>query len=400
MSTLFLSSTRPCLILMPVEGAGMDVLDDFGILRKSFLVIGIPFYGDTPRTSLTFVLKVLHEVLSTSYAVLGVLGCVLGYGVPTRSTLFQLTSSSLVLVLLWLRTYVCLSRTRLQKTVRRIQRLAQKEKIRYISKRRPLIFACTISVAFPLSCTLPCVLFIIHNPEEFWLDTKTQAINTGSFTIGTKSNTEIVTLTMLMTAYTLHFFVVPTLCMTMFHFLYATFQDALRQTIKHSRRRLTSSASTFDDAIRATLSSAVRLSRVHQEVEDVTSPAVFILYVLVFINFLNLVALASAETSLGVLRTLSCASAFAWTCGCFVRLTMRGSKLRDESDALWTSLRRDAALCRRRGRQETSTMLLLSGASEGFRMTFTGWGVFELRPRLLLSMAGVFLSYGVVIATT
>lgn len=377
----------------------MKLVTDFDFLLNTFIIIGIPLYGDTRneiknlKSVAKLGLKIITELLFTSFATYIVLNCIFGF--PERNPLFRLTSSAMSIIILILRMHVSMNRTHLRRMIYDLQSMIRMHQTKpYASKKRQLALVCFLSIAFPLSVSFVCVLLMLQHYEEIRYSLKPGVFQPQHPT------SVLAMLLIFSTAYTLHFFVIPTLFMTLFHFVYATFEDALKQVIQESSRRLTTSSS-FEADVQVTLSAIAKASRVHQSIEDVLSPGVFMLYILVFANFLNLVTANAAglTESLVVVRSLACAFVFAWTCGCFVRLTLRGSRL-PETCALWTSLRRDVASSRLLRRQEETLPLLMLGSVDRLEMSFTGWGMFQLERGLLLSMVGVVVSYGVLIATT
>ncbi|GFV14674.1 uncharacterized protein TNCV_2586471 [Trichonephila clavipes] len=143
--------------------------------------------------------------------------------------------------------------------------------------------------------------------------------------------------------------------------------------------------------------------KVHKLVEDVLSPSIFLMYVLVFVNFLNLITvnLTNFANTMMSVRTIGSIIVFLWTSGGFFRLTLKGSILIDVCN-LWKYLQQDIVKnCIQKRAYDSSLVMqiLLFNRTAKLNLFFSGWGMFQLDRSLLLTMVGVIVSYGVLIAT-
>ncbi|GFR22560.1 uncharacterized protein TNCT_178741 [Trichonephila clavata] len=155
--------------------------------------------------------------------------------------------------------------------------------------------------------------------------------------------------------------------------------------------------------IERSLSLIADAMKVHKLVEDVLSPSIFLMYVLVFVNFLNLITVnvTNFANAMISVRTIGCIIVFLWTSGGFFRLTLKGSILIDVCN-LWKYLQQDIVKsCIQKRAYDSSLVMqiLLFNRTAKLNLVFSGWGMFQLDRSLLLTMVGVIVSYGVLIAT-
>ncbi|GBN50874.1 hypothetical protein AVEN_35718-1 [Araneus ventricosus] len=159
------------------------------------------------------------------------------------------------------------------------------------------------------------------------------------------------------------------------------------------------SANNLADAVDMILKSA----KLHQNIEDILSFSVFLSYVLVFVNFLNLVSVNAVDFECPFVRFRIIASVivFLWTLFNFFKMTLIGTKIIDVCDE-WKLLQKD--IVRNCTKTETSnadelTCLMLVLEVTKVDIFFTGWGMFQLDRRLLLTMVEAIVTYSVLIAT-
>ncbi|GFQ89426.1 uncharacterized protein TNCT_710991 [Trichonephila clavata] len=157
------------------------------------------------------------------------------------------------------------------------------------------------------------------------------------------------------------------------------------------------------ETIEKSMSLIIEATKVYRLIEDGLSLGTFLMYVFVFINFLNLVAISVSNFSDTVvaLRIISFIIVFAWTIGCFFHLTLKGSRLVDVCN-LWKNLKQDIikeCIHKQAYSSEVVSHLLLFLETAELNLVYTGWGMFELNRSLLLSMVGAIISYSVLIIT-
>ncbi|GFR18155.1 uncharacterized protein TNCT_229761 [Trichonephila clavata] len=187
----------------------------------------------------------------------------------------------------------------------------------------------------------------------------------------------------------------------MFTTIYNTFEDALKQMLVETYRSLCTDISSKTLVKASEL--ILKVQAMHQEIENVVSFSIFLVYVLVFVNFLNLVSVNVTNFTSPQLkfRVFACVIVFIWTTSNFVKLTLTGSKLVDICD-LWKLLQQDIVRNCARMKVKNSknlTYLLLFLEESKLDLEFTGWGIFRLDRSLLLTIAEAIVSYSVVIAT-
>ncbi|GFS52063.1 uncharacterized protein TNIN_427561 [Trichonephila inaurata madagascariensis] len=141
---------------------------------------------------------------------------------------------------------------------------------------------------------------------------------------------------------------------------------------------------------------------VHQEIENVLSFSTFLAYVLVFVNFLHLVSLNISDLICPYIKFRIAASViiFLWTLSSFVKLTATGAKIIDACET-WKLLQKSITInCAQKEHTLDQLMhLLLFLEVTKIDLSFTGWGMFKLDKRLIMTMAEAIITYSVLIVT-
>ncbi|GFS52068.1 uncharacterized protein TNIN_427581 [Trichonephila inaurata madagascariensis] len=267
----------------------------------------------------------------------------------------------------------------------------------YVSKKKEIDFLCFLNVFVPLTLGSIIVLYYMENFEEVRNEFKPDLLQY----FEKHSIQEKIAVLLFTFAYMLHFYVTSMLCITMFTTIYNTFEDALKQMLVETYRSLCTDISSKNLVKASEL--ILKVQAMHQEIENVLSFSIFLVYVLVFVNFLNLVSVNVTNFTSPQLkfRVFACVIVFIWTTSNFVKLTLTGSKLVDICD-LWKLLQQDIVRNCARMKIKNSknlTYLLLFLEESKLDLEFTGWGIFRLDRSLLLTIAEAIVSYSVVIAT-
>ncbi|KAG8189099.1 hypothetical protein JTE90_028642 [Oedothorax gibbosus] len=268
------------------------------------------------------------------------------------------------------------------------------------SSRRCVILACSLSVGIPIILiviTLPIVLSDIEKHGK-------QSYLNPTFSLYPSKSLFRITFTALQTINTLHVFVFPAMTMILFGFIYSSFVRICFRHIYNIRANLRQDLSK--NTVLSSLKTLETAQTVHRQIEEAISFIIVFVYALTFGNVLNLVGVVSSDymANIKVARNVYLIVVFLWTTICFVILTLCGSLV----DPLWKVSRflKDTALevvatspidSRVVGAKELIYAQMFYAASN-MELNFTAWGMFQIEKKLLLTTAGVMVTYGVLLS--
>ncbi|GIY57931.1 uncharacterized protein CDAR_451561 [Caerostris darwini] len=297
-----------------------------------------------------------------------------------------------------LRISLALKRKQIVDLVLELQKFIENYQVKpYVSRKREIDILCYTNLFFPPVIGILFVMCFFDNFEEIREEFKPDVLE-----YCTQHSLEERILILLFTfAYTLHFYVTSLLCITMFITIFEVYENALKQMLMETYKLLRKNISLRNLANASEL--ILEAQKMHQKIEDVLSFSIFLAYVLVFVNFLNLVSVNTMTTTSPSIqfRAVACTLIFFWTTSSFIKLTLTGSKLIDICD-LWKFLQKEIVRnCSRRRikNQDQLTYFLLFLEESNVDLAFTGWGIFRLDRSLLLTISEALVSYSVLVAT-
>ncbi|GFQ80379.1 uncharacterized protein TNCT_683911 [Trichonephila clavata] len=255
---------------------------------------------------------------------------------------------------------------------------------------------CLVQVAVPIVSGVAFVILFVNDNEDL------KAVFHSHFSFGSKSNkcTEIIA-NIFNIYYVFYLYITPSLCMTLLFFMYETYQSSFKRMLIETCHLLSTDLSfkNLSDATQMIL----RSTKIHKEIENVFSLCTFLSYILVFVNFLHVVTLNVSEVICPYIkfRIMSSAVIFLWTISNFVRLTLIGTKIIDVCDT-WKLLQKTIVKACTQAEDKSIdklTHLLLFLEVTRIDLAFTGWSMFRLDRRLLLTMSEAIISFSVLIVT-
>lgn len=374
---------------------------EMDLLFEVFNLIGIPFYktnfNDGFFTKLLKIcIKLFLEIFFILFGVYNVIMCIFLFA--PDNVFFRLTSVGMGLSAFILRISVNYKKCQIVKLISDMQTFITCNQIKpYVCKKRRIALGCFFNVSIPLSGSFLFMTLLLRNVEEMKEDLRPNWVQ---FCPHNSICTDIMRL-LLNFSYTIYFYITPTLCMTLFYFIYTTFENIFEQTLMETFHSL--SLNVSQQKIAKAIHLISKATRVHKQIEQVISFSIFMLYVIVFVNFLNLVAVNLTEYSdmQTKFRTAGCIIVFIWTTSCFFKLTMTGSKL-VKICKRWRLLKLELlskCVPQKLEQQDNLMFLMLFLDVSKIDLAFTGWGMFKLDRTLLLTMTEVIISYSVLIIT-
>ncbi|KAF8789661.1 hypothetical protein HNY73_007585 [Argiope bruennichi] len=377
----------------------MTLSTDIKVLIRSFNIIGIPFNANrkydasSSRKVSKRILYFLLELTFFLFDAFNVLRRTLW--ISNENIFYVLTTSATSLSIMALRLSIAFKRKEIISLVFLLQNFTDNYQIKkYTSRKKELDILCYLNLIIPPAFGTIFVVFFHEQfdelRDEYMLDYCSRY-----------SVREKIYIILFTFAYSIHFYVTSLLCMTLFIAIFNSYADALRQMLTETYRRLRVDISLKNIAYASEM--ILKAQKVHQRIEDVLSFSILIAYLLVFVNFLNLVSISVsdfAHHSLQV-RAIACSVIFCWTTASFVKLTLAGSRLVDACE-MWKHYQKDIVRhCSRIKfkREEELAYLLMFLEESKIDLAFTGWGIFRLERSLLLTIAEAIVSYSVLVAT-
>lgn len=377
----------------------MKLSYDIKILILCFNLIGIPFHinwkADATYSRFKSI-RILYFLLEFIYFLFDAFNVVRRtVWISNVNIFYVLTTSATSLSIMILRLSIAFKRKEIISLVTQIQNFIDKYQIKkYISRKKELDILCYLNLIIPPTLGITFVVFFNEHfdeiRDEYMLDYCSR-----------HSIQEKIYIIFFTFVYSMHFYVTSLLCMTLFVAIFNSYTDALRQVLTETYRRLRVDISLKNIAYASEM--ILKAQKVHQRIENVLSFSIFIAYLLVFVNFLNLVSISVsdfARHSLQV-RALACFVIFCWTTASFMKLTFAGSRLVDTCE-MWKHYQKDIVRhCSRLKfkREDELAYLLMFLEESKIDLAFTGWGIFRLEKSLLLTIAEAIVSYGVLVAT-
>lgn len=367
------------------------------ILTISFGLIGIPFYIHQRFLKFPCYIRVVLKVLAELFFTLFVLYSILSTNFYFNSVnpLVVISKSMMSVSILILRLTILYKREQILELIACLHKFLQTyQKKPYASNKKILALTCMINVCVPLVGTTIITIFFIKDYDD--MVPVHLRLCFGGFIC------ERLSVFIINIIHSLHCFVTPSVCMTLFIFLYNTYQDALEQMLAESALSLNSSLSL--DNLYQTIGIVSKAVKLHKKIESVLSLSIFAIYVLVFVNFLNvmLVCLTYSDHPQSLFRLAGYCIIFLWTLSSFFKLTLTGSRLIEICEK-WRMQQQEIVQNCATQRSKTDSnllaQLLVFLDVSRLDLSFTGWGMFRLDRSLILTMTEVIVSYSVLIAT-
>lgn len=373
----------------------MDTSSDFTPILKSFTLLGVNFPGNSkhPRFKLILkrVLNVFQEAAILSFAVYMIFYYIVLYNFPRC---MKLTSVSFQITLLILRLSVLCKRNSILRAMKSLENSKLKMKTKK-SLRKYVTASCLICFG------IPCVMFTNMVILLYQDDSLQVQVLERYFAENLLPRNKMLLLAFLIASHiftTLHHFIFPALTLNLLIFLYLkyvqTFRESLLALRKSPRNEISSHTMRF-------LSVLMDATNIYHEIEDAISFITFLGYVMTFINFIGLIPLLSSGyfSEFEAVKNTIMVYVFLWSFFWFTVVTWCGSKMSELRDDV-KRLTQHVILHNVDGNAKQNKdlyMLLLMSECASFDLCFTGWEMFRLDRKLILTTIGVIVTYGVLL---
>lgn len=195
--------------------------------------------------------------------------------------------------------------------------------------------------------------------------------------------------------YSLHFFVFPGLTLNLLIFLYLKYVQTFREMFVMLRGTLNQNISQCMNF----LTVLTNATEIYHEIENAVSFVTFLAYVMTFINFISLIPLLSSEFVSGFedIKDTMSVYIFLWTTLWFFAVTWCGAKMSEMRDDVRHFIQ-DVIVnfvleCFQQNKD--LLMLLLFVECAKCDLCFSGWQMFNVDRKLILTTVGVIVTYGV-----
>ncbi|GFR22251.1 uncharacterized protein TNCT_331651 [Trichonephila clavata] len=378
----------------------MDIAPEFRIILNSFLLTGTFFSNPKVKkqksnlfVKATLITKLFVETLFILYAVYVVYSSI--YLGPYASKTLRITSVTISAILLLLRLSFFAYKSKTLKTLSKLRAFGtmsfgHRKQIR-TPLRKYAICACGLCIFFPISVAASSMAIISNKIDKYDFRMVTNHSSTASYALST------ITLSVYQMMYMINFYMFPGLVMTVICFVYLSYVHTFLRHLETIRLRLLQRF--FEVEMSRALEVLTMARKIHQDIEKSVSFVTFLAYVLIFGSILHLVC-ASVSNFLSdekSMREAYSISIFSWTVTWFVVLTMCGSQVA-RNEVFIKNMRYEICDANPEGPQKLICLNFFDSCS-GFKMRFTGWGMFEVNQQLLLTVSGVLITYGVLFAS-
>ncbi|GFS32496.1 uncharacterized protein NPIL_22801 [Nephila pilipes] len=199
----------------------------------------------------------------------------------------------------------------------------------------------------------------------------------------------------------MHFFAFPALVITLLTVIYLSFVKIFQKHLDVIRFRLLERFSG-KEIFRALVIFSVA-KKIHLNIERSVQLFSFLSYALIFANFLQVISgiVTGFLSGKGIIQIMYTYFTLGWTIMCFAALSMCGTQagkarlfIKNMTQDIITKNFGDEKV----GRKKLEYMNIFNLCAD-FDLRFTGWEMFVVDKKLLLTVTGILVTYGVLFAT-
>lgn len=372
----------------------MKRYSDFIPILMSFRAVGLRFPYESRKRRWDFLRNAMLfsvEMLFVSFAAYMLLHSLFSPQIPVS---MKLTTVSSQMTLLCLRLTIFFKKRQILDVINSLENLALRAKAKMLRKK--VIVACVLCFAAPSLLSLAIIVYFFQDRTL-----QLQAAQQYFFNRTTPEDqaTLMVIISVSQTFYTLHLFIFPGLTLNLLMFLYLKYAQVFKSILSKIRTSLEDGVTTPHGA--KVLSLLTTGTRNYCKIEDAISVITFLAYVLTFVNFIGLIPLLSSGyfSEFETIKNIMSLYIFGWTTFWFCVVTLCGSKtcrIGDDVRGLTRDLLHDFT-CADSNQKKDLLRLLLFCECIKFDLCFTGWGMFRVDRKLILTTVGVIVTYGMLL---
>ncbi|GBO37021.1 hypothetical protein AVEN_109535-1 [Araneus ventricosus] len=263
--------------------------------------------------------------------------------------------------------------------------------------RKYAILACRSCVLIPVFIAVASIVIVFYNFDrsiKLMLDIQLFSESDSNFILAFAFG-------MHQTVFMFHFFMFPGLVMTLLSFVYLTYVKSFGRHLASIRFSLLQNFSK--ENVSRALVVFDMAKKIHLDIENAFSFIAFLSYVLSFCTILNLVCVIASNhlSAVEIVKHGYTISVFSWTVCWFAVLTICGSRLA-ETENFIKNMSQEIVSRNFLGKLEKNKELIhlyLFSSCTKVELRFTGWGIFDVDKKLFLTISGIMVTYGVLLAT-
>ncbi|GFR19960.1 uncharacterized protein TNCT_165191 [Trichonephila clavata] len=311
-------------------------------------------------------------------------------------TTFRVTTILINAILLLLRITLLLKKNEVLETLSKLD--AFKNSLHNKSQaslQKYAVFACCWCFLHPATITIITTAEIFINPEKY---------PTVNPFVGRKSTWDqkmyfFIYIAGHTTVYLMHFLAFPGLVIVLLSFVYLSFVKTFQKHLEAVRIRLLERFSKVE--ISKALAIFTMAKKIHLNIEKSMQLFSFLAYVLIFSNILQLISgivtsfMSDQEIVQGMYTYVTLGVTFVW----FIALTLCGTQV-EKTEFFIRNLSQDV-ITKNFGEVGLKKLVYMNlfNACANFELKFTGCGMFVVDKKLLLTVTGIMVTYGVLFAT-
>ncbi|GFT92145.1 uncharacterized protein NPIL_267151 [Nephila pilipes] len=373
---------------------------EFEIILKCFSFTGVIFLFEKTtgerKTKLFEKIKPFLTVLTEIAFILLTVNTVrtsITSGVEYKTT-FKVTTITINVILLLLRMALLKQKAAVLMTLSKLDafRSEQQNSIRKFLRNYSAL-ACCCCFLFPLVLIIGTTTEILLNTDRYFSGDRISTCSPKMYCV--------IFIAFHSFIYLMHFLAFPGLVMTLLTIIYLSFVKTFRQHLGSMRYRLLESFSR--EEISKALAVFALAKKIHRGIERSVQLFSFLSYVLIFSNFLQLISsiVTSYMSDKIFIQIMYTYITLGWTILWFISLTMCGSQI-GKIEIFIKNMSQDIIAKNFGDEEEEHKKLVyinLFNTCADINLRFTGWEMFVVDKKLLLTITGILVTYGVLFAT-
>ncbi|GFS60584.1 uncharacterized protein NPIL_116711 [Nephila pilipes] len=377
----------------------MRIPPEFEIIFKSLSLAGVIFSGARPiekteskvKGKIKSLLKSLVEISFVAISIILVFASIT-YGDEYKTTL-KVTTTTINIILLLLRVSLLLKKNAILSALSKLHSFRNSQRNRGSPHiRKYVALTCGLCFLFPIAMIIHCIIETVSNPQEYFRY------------LGVSCDQKILCIIYIIAtiiAYVFSYIVFPGLLVALLSFTYLLFSKTFEQHLDELRLRLLENFSKKEISRALLVFKAAK--KTHLRIEKAVSLLTFLTYALTFGNIFQVMStfVTGFATDTGILQTTYSYITFIWSVVWFLALTMCGTDIRKTEfstknmaqDVITKNLVKNLD-----GQSELEYMNLFNTCSD-LDLRFTGWGMFVLDKKMILTITGIMVTYGALFVT-
>ncbi|GFS60600.1 uncharacterized protein NPIL_116771 [Nephila pilipes] len=317
------------------------------------------------------------------------------YGDEYKTT-FKITTTTINVILLLLRVSLLVKKNAILRALSKFHALGHWNKSRSLLWKYAML-TCGLCFLLPVAMITSTTIEMLNNYDKYapylGLENRNSPCKADAFCS--------ISIIAHVTMYEIHYVVFPELLVALLSFVYLLFSKTFQQHLDELRLRLLENFSKKE--ISRTLLVFKAAKKIHLNIETAVSFLSFLAYALTFGNIFQVVSsiVTGFATDTGILQMTYSYITFIWSVVWFLALTMCGTEIR-KIEVFLKNMAQDMItknFDKKLDAQSDLEYMNLFNAYSDLDLRFTGWGIFEVDKKLILTTTGILVTYGALFVT-